>query len=223
MHTIKRASAILLAFFITAAALIIPAASAETTASISIGTGVQETPTAQVEAVWDSAWFAEPATDYQHSLAMTAMALSGAAYGEKTGMGYRKKKDPSIPDPMPKRQLRRIVKAFKKQGGVIQMDDATDRYLEEKLAEGITLNENTILLRQKPGRASVFEELIHATQFRKGLNDGSAISRLKNEIAAQKKLLKYCDAYKLTPLEIKQTKAALESYTKELEKLLGGI
>ncbi len=136
---------------------------------------------------------------------------------------YRKKKDPSIPDPMPKRQLRRIVKAFKKQGGVIQMDDATDRYLEEKLAEGITLNENTILLRQKPGRASVFEELIHATQFRKGLNDGSAISRLKNEIAAQKKLLKYCDAYKLTPLEIKQTKAALESYTKELEKLLGGI
>ena len=136
---------------------------------------------------------------------------------------YRKKKDPSIPDPMPKRQLRRIVKAFKKQGGVIQMDDATDRYLEEKLAEGITLNENTILLRQKPGRASVFEELIHATQFRKGLNDGSAISRLKNEIVAQKKLLKYCDAYKLTPLEIKQTKAALESYTKELEKLLGGI
>ena len=79
-----------------------------------------------------------------------------------------------------------------------------------------------VLLRQKPGRASVFEELIHATQFRKGLNDGSAISRLKNEIAAQKKLLKYCDAYKLTPLEIKQTKAALESYTKELEKLLGG-
>lgn len=87
MHTIKRASAILLAFFITAAALITPAASAETTASVSIGTGVQKTPTAQIEAAWDDAWFAEPATDYQHSLAMTAMALSGAAYGEKTGMG----------------------------------------------------------------------------------------------------------------------------------------
>ena len=160
-------------------------------------------------------------------LAAGARMLRGSevkkiATGSENKM-YRKKKDPSIPDPMPKRQLRRIVKAFKKQGGVIQMDDATDRYLEEKLAEGITLNENTILLRQKPGRASVFEELIHATQFRKGLNDGSAISRLKNEIAAQKKLLKYCDAYKLTPLEIKQTKAALESYTKELEKLLGGI
>lgn len=52
-------------------------------------------------------------------------------------------------------------------------------------AEGITLNENTILLRQNPGRASVFEELIHATQFRQSLNDGSQISRIQNEFAAQ--------------------------------------
>ena len=35
---------------------------------------------------------------------------------------------------------------------------------------------------------SVFEELIHATQFRQGLNDRSLVSRLENEIAAQKML-----------------------------------
>lgn len=123
---------------------------------------------------------------------------------------------------MPKRQLQKIVKRFKRQGGIIQMDDATDAYLESKIAEAITLNENTILLHQKPSRSSVFEELIHATQFRQGLNDGSLISRLENEIAAQKMLLRNSKIYKLTLPEIKQTESALASYTKELNDLLGG-
>lgn len=43
------------------------------------------------------------------------------------------------------------------------MADATDAYLIAKNAEAITLNKNTILLRQNHGRASVFEELIRAT------------------------------------------------------------
>ncbi len=133
----------------------------------------------------------------------------------------RKKKEPLIPEPMPKKQLQRIVKGFKRQGGVIQMDVATDKYLESKMAEAITLNESTILLRQRPNRASVFEELIHATQFRKGLNDGSRISRLENEIAAQRMLLKNSRAYKLTEIEIKQTESALASYIKELKNILG--
>lgn len=140
---------------------------------------------------------------------------------EKEGM-YRKAKDSTAIEPMPKRQLQRIVKGFKRQGGIIQMDDATDLYLQSKNAEAITYNQNTILLRQKPGRASVFEELIHATQYRQGLNDGSTISRIQNEIAAQEMLLRNSEAYKLTPAEIKQTQLALESYVAELQKLLGG-
>ena len=102
------------------------------------------------------------------------------------------------------------------------MDDATDAYLESKMAEAITLNKDTILLRQNPTRASVFEELIHATQFRQGLNDGSLVSRLENEIAAQKMLLKNSKTYKLTMPEIKQTESALISYTKELQDLVKG-
>ena len=88
--------------------------------------------------------------------------------------------------------------------------------------EGVTLNENTILLRQKPGRACVFEELIHARQYRQGLNDGSTISRIQNEIAAQEMLLKNSNAYKLTPLEIRQTQSALASYLLQLKQLTGG-
>ena len=69
---------------------------------------------------------------------------------------------------------------------------------------------------------SVFEELIHATQFGQGLNDGSLVSRLENEIAAQKVLLKNSKAYKLTIPEMKQTEFVLISYTKELQDLVKG-
>lgn len=96
------------------------------------------------------------------------------------------------------------------------MNDATDAYLEFKNAEAITYDSKTIVIKQNPSRASVFEELIHTFQYRTGENDGSYESRLKCEIAAQKKLIKYSKAYRLTDKEIEQTKKALESYEIEL-------
>ena len=77
----------------------------------------------------------------------------------------------------------------------MQISPETDEYLEKQRAEAITYNSTTILLRRNPGRASVFEELIHTAQYRDGENDGSYISRLKCEISAQKKLLKNENAY----------------------------
>lgn len=130
----------------------------------------------------------------------------------------RKPKPIGYIEPMPKKQLRRIMKAFAKNGGVIQMSSETDAYLDSKNAEAITYNAKTILLRRNPGRASVFEELIHTAQYRNGENDGSYESRLKCEIYAQKKLLKYKKVYKLTEAEIEQTKAALRSYEAELRE-----
>ena len=50
---------------------------------------------------------------------------------------YRRKVSGDV-KPMPKKQLRKIVKAFKKNGGLIQMNDATDAYLKSKKAEAIT-------------------------------------------------------------------------------------
>lgn len=130
----------------------------------------------------------------------------------------RKPKPIGYIEPMPKKQLRRIMKAFAKNGGVIQMSSETDAYLDSKNAEAITYNAKTILLRRNPGRASVFEELIHTAQYRNGENDGSYESRLKCEIYAQKKLLKYKKVYKLTEAEIEQTKAVLRSYEAELRE-----
>jgi hypothetical protein len=140
----------------------------------------------------------------------------------KNGM-HRKVERSTAIEPMPRQQLQKIVEAFKRQGGIIQMDDATDLYLQSRKAEAITYNESTILLMQNPGRASVFEELIHATQFRKCLNDGSPMSRIKNEIAAQEMLLKNSKVYKLTFIEIKQTESALNACIRELQELPGGL
>lgn len=137
---------------------------------------------------------------------------------------YRKSKDNNI-EPMPKKQLHKIEKAFKKNGGTIQYSKEIDAYLESKHAEAITYNAETILLKTNPGRASVFEELIHAAQYSQGKNDGSYISRLNCEIEAQNMLLKNSSAYNLTEREVSQTKEALREYKKELEEYLksGGV
>ena len=128
---------------------------------------------------------------------------------------YRKSTKDKI-EPMPAKQFHRIEKCFKRQGGTFQYNDETDEYLKSRNAEAITYNANTVLFKQKPGRASVFEELIHSHQYKTGKNDGSYLARLNCEIEAQKKLLKCQKAYKLTDAEIIQTQKALESYEAEL-------
>lgn len=131
----------------------------------------------------------------------------------------RRKKDGKI-EPMPKKQFQTIVKRFKAQGGIFQFDEETDKYLDSRNAEAITYDAKTILIRRKPGRASVFEELIHTAQYRNGRNDGSYPSRLRCEIEAQEKLLRNAKAYHLTEPEIYQTQKALEAYQKELDVYL---
>ena len=138
-----------------------------------------------------------------------------------SGDMYRKTKDKQV-EPMPKKQLHKIEKSFKRQGRTIQRSDEIDKYLESKNAEAITYNQSIILLKKNPGRASVFEELIHATQYKNGENDGSYESRLKCEIAAQKKLIRNRKAYKLTQNEVKQTEQALIAYEDELNKFKQG-
>lgn len=131
----------------------------------------------------------------------------------------RKSKPAGYIEPMPKGQLRRIMKAFQKKGGQIIMNEAVDEHLKLQHSEGATFDAQTILLRKNPGRAAVFEELIHSTQFRMGKNNGTPLSILQNEIEAQEKLLRYANAYRLSENEIEQTKRALQSYQIELELL----
>ena len=140
------------------------------------------------------------------------------ANSEKRGIiEMKRKKNDNKSETMPKKQLQKIIKRFKKLGGTIQMSEETDKYLDSKFAEAITYDAHTILLRQKPSRASVFEELIHSAQYGTGKNDGSYISRLKCEIEAQEKLLSYQKAYRLTKIEVEQTEKALNDYKNELK------
>ena len=140
------------------------------------------------------------------------------ANSEKRGIiEMKRKKNDNKSETMPKKQLQKIIKRFKKLGGTIQMSEETDKYLDSKFAEAITYDAHTILLRQKPSRASVFEELIHSAQYGTGKNDGSYISRLKCEIEAQEKLLRYQKAYGLTNIEVEQTEKALNDYKNELK------
>ena len=140
------------------------------------------------------------------------------ANSEKRGIiEMKRKKNDNKSETMPKKQLQKIIKRFKKLGGTIQMSEETDKYLDSKLAEAITYDAHTILLRQKPSRASVFEDLIHSAQYGTGKNDGSYISRLKCEIEAQEKLLRYQKAYGLTKIEVEQTEKALNDYKNELK------
>ena len=82
----------------------------------------------------------------------------------------------------------------------------------------MTYNENTILIRSDASNSAIFEELIHATQYKQGRNDGSPEVCLLMEIEAQDKLIKYQKAYGLSDLENEQTKRALDGYIKELDE-----
>jgi hypothetical protein len=86
--------------------------------------------------------------------------------------------------------------------------------------EASTLGDH-ITLRANPSRSAVFEELIHATQNRLGRNDGSAMSRVLNEIEAQEKLINFRRQYGIPRAETQQTIQALRDYRTQLQSLLG--
>ena len=79
--TVKKRWSRMLAALLAIALLIPPAAlAAEEGTAVTIGTGITERPEAEVTVKWDDAWFTVDADVYQHELAVTAMALSAAAY-----------------------------------------------------------------------------------------------------------------------------------------------
>lgn len=127
----------------------------------------------------------------------------------------RKPKPADYIEPMPKKQLQRIIKEFKAKGGIIAMGEEVDKHLREQNAEAVTINENIILLSSNPGRSAVYEELIHAEQYRQGKNDGTYEKRLLCEIEAQRILIKKKEEYGITDKEDKQTKLALKTYKQE--------
>ena len=127
-----------------------------------------------------------------------------------------------IGEPMPQKQCDRIRRAAEKRGIAILSDADSERYVLSRGAEAITLNADTICLMRNPSRVAVFEELIHATQYKRGEIDGTPLSIAKAEVAAKEKLLRHAKAYGLTDIEIENTQKLLDDDRKALGELLKG-
>lgn len=114
-------------------------------------------------------------------------------------------------EPMPISKFEKIKRSFLKQGGVMNQDEEAQMILDYFGADGITYNEDTILLRPEPTASEVFEELIHSAQYRKGmLKNPTSVNKLICEIEACKKLVKYQKNYGITNEEHEINKKRLE-------------
>lgn len=135
----------------------------------------------------------------------------------------RKQKPATYVAPMPKKKLYALLREFKEIGGSVVMNEESEQHLDYLGAEASTLNGYLIMLRRNPTRAAVYEELIHARQFREKLCDGTSESILLNEIAAKKELLERAAEFELTKEEIVQTDAQLKEYISQLCRMKGDI
>lgn len=106
--------------------------------------------------------------------------------------------------------FQRIKKAFGSKGGIIDQSADAQAYLKMRGAEGLTLNDKTILLPENPSASAVYEELIHATQFRKGVANTSNVTQM--EIQAAEKLIRHRKAYGIPNAETRQTIERLRQY-----------
>lgn len=104
--------------------------------------------------------------------------------------------------------FRRIQTAFESKGpGRIMANNVwSERHLGPDLRiTGEALNENVIALRIKPSTSSVYEELIHKAQIRRGMTDVTQM-----EIQAAQKLIRFADRYGITAAETAATQRRLE-------------
>ena len=137
-------------------------------------------------------------------------------------MIYRKNSTDKRAEPMPRKQFQRICKALKNHGVFVWIGDDAEQVCRLQGVDAFTLNEKTVAFRKNPSRAVVFEELIHLWQYANNRCDGSRVSRIKCEIEAKEKVLKYAKAYKLTKLDIELTKEVLKEDYIDLQQYYEG-
>ena len=128
--------------------------------------------------------------------------------------------------------LKKLQKEFENIGGALLHNDESFEYIasREKIEgvdiEAITFNEELILLNKNATTSAVYEELIHATQYRTGKYDawvtkhGNEIAKNLMEKEAAEELIERAAEWKLPKEEIKLIKERLEFFNEEL-KILG--
>jgi hypothetical protein len=98
-----------------------------------------------------------------------------------------------------------ITADFRAGGGVVDQSVEAQRYLKARGANGLTLNHETILLAANPIRTAVFEELIHAEQFRLGVTiEAGRGGVLSFEAEAAESLVRNRHAWQLPPEEVRR-------------------
>ncbi len=113
-----------------------------------------------------------------------------------------------------------ITADFRRAGGIVDQSPDAQRYLQSRDAGGATFNESLILLPAHPTRIAVFEELIHADQFRREvvLTPGRR-GILECEAEAAEILIQHRHEWHLPPGEVRQVSANLRLIRAELQEL----
>jgi hypothetical protein len=118
--------------------------------------------------------------------------------------------------PIDPERFARMKAAFERQGGTIWQDAEAQRYLAQRGAEAVTLDEKFIAHRLQPTASAVFEEFIHTAQFRSGrfnkLSElhGPAKARDLLEIEAAEKLIANSRVWGIPEQETLETMRRLE-------------
>jgi len=134
-------------------------------------------------------------------------------------------------DPIDRKLLSKLQKEFTELGGEMRFDEESFEYIagrEKALGveiEAITLGDDLIMLGPKATTSAVYEELIHAHQFKSGLYDGWA-NKFGNKVAenlmekeAAEELLENAEKWNLPKEEIKLIEERLEFFNNELKSL----
>jgi hypothetical protein len=112
-----------------------------------------------------------------------------------------------------------ITAGFRGAGGVVDQSADAQRYLEGRGAGGVTYNALLILLPSNPTRTAVFEELVHAEQFRHGVTiDPGAGGILQYEAEAAETLIRNRHAWQLPPDEVRQVIGNLRNIRAALQR-----
>lgn len=113
-----------------------------------------------------------------------------------------------------------ITADFRAAGGVVDQSAGAQRYLQQRGAGGLTFNHETVLLPANPTRSAVFEELVHAEQFRRGVTiEAGRGGVLRFEAEAAETLLRNRHAWQLPPGEVRQIIENLRNIRAELQRL----
>lgn len=127
--------------------------------------------------------------------------------------------------------LKKLQKEFENLGGSLLHNDESFEYIASRekaegvAIEAITFNEELILLNKNATTSAVYEELIHASQYRSGKydiwveNHGNEIAKNLMEKEAAEELIERAIEWKLPNDEIKLIKKRLEFFNEELKIL----